>query len=188
MMFESAHTFVSISPRLRVVTLLLAMSVLSACLGMPAEVVPVSNFDADRYLGRWYEIARLDHSFERDLANVTAEYSRRDDGAVRVINKGFNTEDEEWDEIEGVARFVGSETEGHLKVSFFGPFYASYVVFEIEDDAYSHAFISGFNHDYLWLLSREPIVSEELKDEFLRESRARGFDVDDIIWVEQSAE
>lgn len=115
----------------------IAAGLLSACLGIPEGVQPVADFDAERYLGRWYEIARLDHSFERNLVNVTAEYSRRDDGAVRVLNRGFDTQDNEWSEIEGVARFVGDESEAHLKVSFFGPFYGSYVVFELgrEDTA-----------------------------------------------------
>jgi apolipoprotein D and lipocalin family protein len=174
------------SARLRIVALLAATTFLSGCLGMPSEVEPVKEFEADRFLGVWYEIARLDHSFERDLVNVTAEYSRRDDGAVRVFNRGFDTKDDDWSEIEGVARFVGSESEGHLKVSFFGPFYSSYVVFDIDREAYRYAFISGFNHDYLWLLSREPTVPDALKEQFVREARERGFAVDDVIWVEQS--
>ena len=160
--------------------------VLVGCLGMPDEVQPVRGFDAGRYLGRWYAIARLDHSFERDLINVTAEYSRRDDGALRVVNRGFDTGEDEWDAIEGVARFVGSEDEGYLKVSFFGPFYGSYVVFEIDADNYSYAFVSGFNHDYLWLLAREPSVPDALRERFLRAAEERGFAIDEIIWVEQS--
>ena len=160
---------------------------LSGCLGMPDGVTPVSDFDAERYLGRWYEIARLDHRFESDLANVTAEYSRRDDGAVRVVNRGFNVADGEWDAIEGVARFVGEETEGHLKVSFFGPFYGSYVVFELDREDYDYAFVAGFNHDYLWLLAREPVVSEEVKQAFVEAAATRGFDTSALIWVEHNA-
>ena len=167
------------------VSVFLAVSLLTGCLGMPDEVQPVQDFEADRYLGRWYEIARLDHSFERNLTRVTAEYSRREDGAVRVINRGYNTEDEAWDDIEGVARFVGPEDEGYLKVSFFGPFYGSYVVFEIEREGYEYAFVSGPNHDYLWLLAREPTVEDELKQGFLQAAAARGFDTSELIWVEQ---
>lgn len=157
--------------------------VLTACLGVPEGVEPVSNFEADRYLGRWYEIARLDHSFERGLSNVTAQYSRRDDGAVRVINRGFDTEDQEWSDIEGVARFVGPQDEAHLKVSFFGPFYGSYVVFDLAQD-YSHAFVAGYNTDYLWLLAREPDVSDALRERFVARARELGFDVSDLEWVE----
>ena len=165
----------------------LCCALVAGCTGTPEGVDPVSDFEADRYLGRWYEIARLDHSFERGLTRVTAEYSRRDDGAVRVINRGFDAEDGVWRDIEGVARFVGPEDEGHLKVSFFGPFYASYVVFELERESYDYAFVSGFNRDYLWLLAREPTVSADLRDDFLRQVSDLGFDTAELIWVDQSA-
>ena len=168
----------------RAVLIGLLASLLGACLGVPEGVQPVSNFDADRYLGRWYEIARLDHRFERGLLNVTAEYSRRDDGAVRVVNRGFDVDDGEWSDIEGVARFVDDDTEGHLKVSFFGPFYASYVVFELERERYDYAFVSGFNRDYLWLLARKPEVTDALKAEFIATAAELGFDTEALIWVE----
>lgn len=164
-----------------------AVGVLAGCLGMPDGVEPVAGFEADRYLGRWYEIARLDHSFERGLSNVTAEYSRRDDGAIRVVNRGFDVDDDEWSDIEGKARFVGAEDEAYLKVSFFGPFYGSYVVFELDREAYSYAFVSGFNRDYLWLLAREPEVSSAVRETFLREAQARGFDTSGLIWVDHDA-
>lgn len=170
----------------RIATVAALTLLLAGCIGMPDDVTPVQGFEADRYLGRWYEIARLDHSFERNLSNVTAEYSRRDDGAVRVINRGYDTEDKEWNDIEGVARFVGDEREAHLKVSFFGPFYASYVVFGLDKEDYSYAFVSGFNRDYLWLLSRTPEVSDELRAEFVERAQAAGFDTDGLIWVGQA--
>lgn len=160
---------------------------LAGCLGMPEQVRPVQNFDAQRYLGRWHEIARLDHSFERDLVNVTAEYSFREDGALRVLNRGYDSVDKTWNDAEGVARFVGSESEAHLKVSFFGPFYGSYVIFELEREKYEYAFVSGFNENYLWFLAREPFVSDELKAAFVDSAKARGFDTDALIWVEQEA-
>lgn len=163
--------------------LLLVFAGLSGCLGMPDGIEPVENFDADRYLGRWYEIGRLDHSFERGLSNVTAEYSRRDDGDIRVINRGFDTEDSEWSDIEGRARFVDATDQAYLKVSFFGPFFGSYVVFELAED-YSHAFVSGYNRDFLWLLAREPEVADALKDRFLDRAGGLGFDVSEIVWVE----
>lgn len=160
---------------------------LAGCLGMPDGVAPVQDFDAGRYLGRWYEIARLDHGFERDLVDVTAEYSQRDDGAVRVVNSGFDSAEREWQSVEGVARFVRGEDEGYLKVSFFGPFYGSYVVFGLDHEGYEYAFVSGFNHDYLWLLARSPSVSGELRRRFESEAARRGFPTDELIWVEHGA-
>jgi apolipoprotein D and lipocalin family protein len=179
---------VRVVPGPRALALLPAL-LLTACLGMPEGVQPVENFEAQRYLGRWYEIARLDHSFERDLVNVTAEYSRREDGAVGVRNRGFDSEDGEWDDIEGVARFVEGENLAYLKVSFFGPFYGSYVVFDLDREAedYGYAFVSGFNRDYLWLLSREPTVPDSVKADFLRQAESLGFPVGELIWVPQES-
>ena len=132
---------------------------LSGCLGVPKNVKPVIPFDLNKYLGKWYEIARRDHSFERGLTKVTAQYSMRDDGGVRVINRGFSTVKNKWKEAEGKAYFVRGQDEGYLKVSFFGPFYGSYVVFELDQEDYRYAFVSGAKTSYLWLLSRTPTVS-----------------------------
>lgn len=155
-------------------------------MGMPDRVTPVQSFDADRYLGTWYEIARLDHSFERDLKNVSATYARREDGGLRVLNRGQSLRDGQWSEAEGKAYFVNRPDEAYLKVSFWGPFYASYVVFELDQADYHYAFISGNSTDYLWLLSRTPTVSPEIKAAFVKQSAARGFPVERLIWVEQS--
>jgi apolipoprotein D and lipocalin family protein len=97
------------------------------CLGMPEGVRPVKDFEIEKYLGKWYEIARLDHSFERGLECVTAEYSFREDGGVKVVNRGFSLEKDQWRESQGKAFFVNESDEGYLKVSFFGPFYGAYV-------------------------------------------------------------
>ncbi|WOJ98095.1 lipocalin family protein [Congregibacter brevis] len=183
-MFRNVHTRIQRTARWAATALLLPL--LTACIGTPEGVVAVQDFEADRYLGRWYEIARLDHSFERGLRNVTAEYAWREDGSVRVFNRGYNTEDLEWSDIEGKASFVDDESEAHLKVSFFGPFYASYVVFELERENYEYAFVSGFNRDYLWLLARTPTVSDALRAEFVESASALGFNTDDLIWVDQS--
>ena len=161
-----------------------ALALLNGCLGMPAQVQPVTDFDLDRYLGQWYEIARLDHSFERGLDAVTATYSRRDDGAVRVINRGYSTSDDEQREAEGKAYFVNEPNEGYLKVSFFGPFYGSYVIFELDQD-YQYAFISGANTNYLWLLARQPTVDPELMARFQRRAQALGFDTEHLIYPRQ---
>ncbi|WP_339676570.1 lipocalin family protein [uncultured Zhongshania sp.] len=165
--------------------LILSTLLLSACLGMPERVKPVSGFELNKYLGKWYEVARLDHSFEEGLSQVTAEYSLRDDGGVLVVNRGFFAEDNIWKEAEGKAYFVNADTEAYLKVSFFGPFYGSYVVFELDHDDYQYAFISGPNHKYLWLLSRTPTVKPELIEKFKRMSADRGFDTTKLIFPEQ---
>ena len=158
---------------------------LTGCTGIPKGVNPVDDFAVDNYLGKWYEIARLDHSFERGLDQVTAEYSQRDDGGIRVINKGYSIKAGKWKEAEGKAYFVDDPKTGHLKVSFFGPFYGSYVVFELDKINYHYAFVAGYNKSYLWLLSRTPEVSQDLIDKFIRQSKELGFDTDDLIFVNQ---
>jgi apolipoprotein D and lipocalin family protein len=152
---------------------------------MPEGVEPVDDFELDRYLGKWYEIARLDHPFERGLSRVTAEYRMRDDGGVRVVNRGFSAEKGEWDEAEGKAYFVASPGLAHLKVSFFGPFYGSYVVFELDKENYQYAFVSGPKTSYLWLLARTPTVSAEVLQRFIERSQALGFDTQALILVDQ---
>ena len=155
---------------------------LSGCLAVPDGIEPVDNFELNRYLGDWYEIARLDHSFERGLEAVKAEYSLRDDGGIRVINSGRDSKSQVAQQAEGRAYFVEEPNLGHLKVSFFGPFFGSYVIFEL-DENYQYAFISGNSRDYLWLLARTPEVSEELIDQFISRASLLGFDTSQLIFV-----
>ncbi|MCK8044536.1 lipocalin family protein [Shewanella sp. 1CM18E] len=159
---------------------------LSACTSLPSGIEPVKGFELPRYLGTWYEVARLDHSFERGLNQVTATYSMKDDGGVQVINRGFSTAEQSWDEAEGKAYFVDSPDIGHLKVSFFGPFYGAYVVYELDTKDYQYAFITSYNRDYLWFLSRTPTVDDALKQQFIEQAKKLGFATEQIIWVEQS--
>lgn len=168
--------------------LLISVLVLSGCLGMPRNVEPVKDFQLERYLGKWYEIARLDHSFERGLTQVTAEYSLKADGGVKVINRGYSAAKQQWKEAEGKAYFVNGDSEAYLKVSFFGPFYGAYVVFGLDQKDYQYAFISGPDTDYLWLLARTPTVSPEVIQQFVEMASARGFDTNSLIYVEQKAE
>ena len=161
---------------------LLAAAMLSGCLGVPASVEPVQGFDLNRYLGKWYEIARLDHSFEEGLDNVTAVYSLRDDGGVNVVNRGFLSKDDVYQQAEGRAYFVNDSDEGYLKVSFFRPFYASYVIFELDQDGYQYAFVSGPDTSFLWLLSRTPTVEQALLDHFIETSASLGFDTEELIF------
>lgn len=166
----------------------LAMSfvlLFAGCTGLPEGINPVPALDVDRYEGTWYEIARLDHSFEEGLSNVTADYSIQEDGSIRVINRGYSEDEEKWEEAEGRAVFVDDEETGHLKVSFFGPFYASYVVFMLDED-YRFAYITGYDRDYLWFLSKTPEVDNEAIAEFKRVAIENGFDLDELIIVDQS--
>lgn len=164
--------------------LCLVVFALAGCVGVPRGIEPVENFELERYLGKWYEIARLDHSFERGLQQITAEYSMRDDGGVHVVNRGYATEEGEWEQAEGKAYFVRSPNEGYLKVSFFGPFYGSYVVFELDHEDYGYAFISGPNRSYLWLLARSPEIGEAVRERFVARTRDLGFDTGELIFVE----
>jgi apolipoprotein D and lipocalin family protein len=165
------------------IILILSSLILSGCLGMPKNVQPVTGFELDRYLGKWYEIARLDHSFERGLSKVTAEYTLKSDGGVSVINRGFSESNNEWKEAEGKAYFVNETTSAYLKVSFFGPFYGSYIVFELDQENYQYAFVSGPDTDYLWLLSRTPNVNPKIISKFVKMSTERGFNTDNLIYV-----
>lgn len=168
----------------RLLSLLLVL-LISACTGVPSNIQPVEHFKVANYLGKWYEIARLDHSFERGLSNVTAEYSLRDDGGVRVINRGYSAQDQAWKEAEGKAYFVGPSDRGHLKVSFFGPFYGSYVVFELDHDNYQYSLVSGPSRNYMWLLSRTPTLPSDVKNRLIAKATEMGFDTGKLIFVEQ---
>ena len=164
---------------------LTALAVLvTACTGAPDGVETVSGFELKRYLGTWYEIARLDHSFERGLSNVTATYSLRDDGGVKVINRGYNDEDKEWDEAEGKAYFVDDEDVGQLKVSFFGPFYGGYNVIELDKEGYQYSMVAGPDRSYLWILSRTPDMDPEVLQALIAKARDLGFATDELIMVE----
>ena len=151
----------------------------------PQGVTPVTNFDANRYAGTWYEIARLDHSFERGYSKVTAEYTLNSDNTLTVINKGYSDDNQKLKQVSGKARFVSDTSTGHLKVSLFGPFYSDYIVFELDKENYQYALVSGPDHSYLWLLSRTPTISESLKQQLIDKAKAAGFDTQKLIMVQQ---
>ena len=162
-------------------------TMLAACTGAPDGVEVVSGFDLNRYLGTWYEIARLDHSFERGLSNVTANYSLREDGGVKVINRGYDAEKGEWDETEGKAYFLGDEDVGQLKVSFFGPFYGGYNIVELDEDGYQYSLVVGPDRSYLWILARTPELEEATLQRLVAKARALGFPTDELIMVEHDS-
>ena len=169
---------------MRTLATLMMSALLFSCTGIPEGVKPVSDFELERYMGKWYEIARLDHRFERGLEQVTADYSINDDGTVRVENQGLATESGEWDDAIGKASFVDAPNIGHLEVSFFGPFYGDYVIFDLDKESYQYSFVTG-GQNYLWLLSRTPEIDENLKQKFLSTAQKYGYNTDELIFVNQ---
>jgi len=165
----------------RILSLLLLF--LSGCVGIPENVTPVSNFNLEKYLGKWYEIARLDHSFERGLTRVTADYSLREDGGVRVLNRGYSEKEAKWKEVEGKAYFVNQPDQGYLKVSFFGPFYGSYVIFELDHEGYQYSLVCGPDKSYLWILARGTEIGDDLKNVLIERAATLGFDTSKLIFV-----
>jgi apolipoprotein D and lipocalin family protein len=155
----------------------------AGCTGIPENVTAVDNFNIQRYLGAWYEVARLDHSFERGLSRVRAEYSLRDDGGIRVINRGFDAGKNRWETAEGRAYFMGSPTTGRLKVSFFGPFYGAYNIIDLDRDHYRYALVCGPDTSYLWVLSRTPGLDPDILDRLVTKAASLGFDTSELIYV-----
>jgi len=158
------------------------MTGLYSCSTIPNGAVAVKPFDKERYLGKWYEIARKDFKYERDLSNTTAEYSLNDNGTIKIVNQGYNTKKGEWTQAIGKAKFVGEENIAKLKVSFFGPFYSGYNVIAI-DDEYKYALVAGESLKYLWILSREINIPVEIKDKYLKIAEEIGYNTADLIWV-----
>ncbi|GGG57003.1 lipocalin family protein [Epilithonimonas arachidiradicis] len=164
---------------------IIGLLVLSSCsVGIPDKATAVQNFDADKYLGKWYEIARFDYRFEKNMNQVTATYSKNADGTIKVENKGYDYVKKEWKQSTGEAKFVNSENEARLKVSFFKPFWAGYNVIDL-DSNYKYALVAGKNLDYLWILSREKTIPEDVKNRFLEKAKEIGYNTSELIWVEQ---
>ncbi|WP_100077002.1 lipocalin family protein [Chryseobacterium camelliae] len=165
---------------------IIGLVLLSSCsVGIPKGATAVKNFDADRYLGKWYEIARFDYRFEKDMDNVTAEYSKNQDGSIRVQNKGYNYVKKEWKQSVGEARFVDDKTEARLKVSFFKPIWAGYNVIEL-DDNYQYALVVGNNLKYIWILSRTTTIPENVRQKLLEKAKSIGYNTDELIWVKHN--
>ena len=152
------------------------------------EPIPVvENFELDRFLGKWYEIARLPHSFEEGLEQVTATYSLRDDGKVKVLNRGYDIEDQEWSEAEGKARIADPEMPAYLEVSFFWIFYADYRIIELEPD-YQYMMVTSSSRDYLWILSRTPNLDQNIYLNLVEKAKNWGFDTSKLIMVKHNRE
>lgn len=154
---------------------------------IPVKARAVENFDVNRYLGTWYEIARFDFYFEKGLDNTSAQYSLDEKGNVKVLNSGFNVKKKKWKQAQGLAKFRGDKNVGALQVSFFGPFYSGYNVVAL-DDNYQYALVAGKNLDYLWILSREKNIPEDIKQHYLAKAKEIGYDVSRLIWVVHNRE
>jgi apolipoprotein D and lipocalin family protein len=160
---------------------------LAGCAGTPAfRDDAVRDFELERYLGTWHEIARLDHRFERNLSHVTAHYSLRPEGGVKVVNRGYNTRRQRWVSATGKAFAVDDATVGRLKVSFFGPFYSAYTVVALDASDYRYALVAGASHRYLWILAREPQLPDDIVAALVAEAQRLGFDTEALIFVEQA--
>ncbi|KIC61271.1 lipocalin family protein [Chryseobacterium taiwanense] len=157
----------------------------SCSVGIPKGATAVKNFDEDRYLGKWYEIARFDYKFEKDMDNVTATYSKNPNGTIRVDNKGYDYVKKEWKESIGEAKFVKDASEARLKVSFFKPIWAGYNVLDI-DDNYQYALIVGSSLKYLWILSRTKEIPESIRQRFLEKAKKLGYNTNELIWVKHN--
>ncbi len=171
--------------RRRVAIAMGTLLLVAACTGVPDGAEPVRDFELPRYLGTWYEIARLDHRFERGLSQVTADYSLRDDGGVHVVNRGYDAAAGSWDEAVGKAYLVDEPDVGRLKVSFFGPFYGGYNILALDHERYS--LVAGPNRSYLWLLARTPELPDADVERLVEMARELGFPVDELIFVDHGA-
>jgi len=158
---------------------------LVSCSSIPRGATAIKPFDIDKYLGKWYEIARMDFRFERNLNNTTAEYSINSNGSIKVDNRGFNYVTGEWKKAIGKAKTAGDKNEAKLKVSFFGPFYSGYNVIAL-DEEYKYALVAGKNLKYLWILSRETSIPDNIKQNYLKIAQDLGYNTSDLIWVEHN--
>ena len=164
---------------------ILASAVLGGCASVPEGLQPVADFQADRCLGTWYEIARLDHSFERGLSKVTAEYSKRDDGRIQVVNRGYDAQRDRWREVRAVARFVGPSDVASLGVTFFWPFSGGYHVIALDRDGYNYAMVTSSSRSYQWILARQKHLDPAVQRDLLDKAKGWGFRTENLIFVEQ---
>ncbi len=164
-----------------------ALIVMAALLGgcrTTSNLEPVSGFDLNRYLGKWYEMARYDHRFEKGLSSVSAEYRLNADGTVKVLNRGFNDSERKWEEAVGIAKPEGAENTGFLKVSFFRPFYASYKIVYLSPD-YTEAIVAGPTYRYFWILARNPALPENDLNRLIRVAEKLGFQKEQMLLIDQ---
>lgn len=164
---------------------LFASFVLCACVSVPEGISPIKDFNVNRYLGKWYEIARLENRFEEGLKQITAEYTVLEDGEIKVLNRGVNIETGKPEVAEGKAFFIDKPNVGSLKVSFFWPFYGGYHIVELDRENYGYVMISGSDRDYLWILAREPKLDSDILKKLIDKASQLGFNTSKLIFPEQ---
>jgi len=162
----------------------LSVALLAGCVATPRGVAPVEEFDLDRYLGNWYEIARLDHRFERGLSRVSASYSKRSDGGLDVLNRGYDEKTGQWKDAKGKAYLIDDPTVARLKVTFFWPFYGGYNVIALDRKDYAYAMVCGPDRDYLWILSRTKELDKNIAQQLVATAEGLDFDVSGLIFIE----
>lgn len=166
-----------------IVLAILLVSSLTVSAKNKVNNTPASNVVLPLYLGNWYEIARIDHFFEKGIHNATASYTLKPNGDVKVINSGWK--DDKFRSKEAVAKIPDKTKPGHLRVSFFRPFYSDYRILKVAED-YSYALVGGSDGRYLWILSRTPELSDSVVKALLGEASFRGYDTGRLTWVDQS--
>lgn len=153
----------------------------------PKKKIPksaiVDNFEIDRYMGTWNEIARLPNLIEKNLHNLTEEYTLNEDGTVGVVTRAYNIEKNKPVEASGTAKLKGAGNRGEMGVAYYLPFYLDYNLLAI-DPNYRYAMVSGSGMDYLWLLSRENTIPEEFKKQFITKATSLGFDIPKLQWMD----
>lgn len=165
--------------------LALVVVFLANCTGIPEGLNAIDNFDMRRYIGTWYEIARLDNRFEKGLERISANYQPREDGGIDVTNKGWNAQEGEWSMIEGKGYFIDKADTGRLKVSFFGPFYGAYNIIDLDKQNYSYALVTGPDKSYLWILSKTKQLPQETLRNVINKAKSFGFSTENLIYVKQ---
>jgi len=169
------------------VVLVTGALLMSGCAASTKHIPSVEGFDQARYAGKWYEIIRLPHWFEEGLSHVTAEYTINPDGTIQVVNRGYDAESGEWEVARAKARLAGPEDRGELKVTFFWPFSGAYRIIELDHADYQYAVVTGDTMEYFWILSRSPVMEESLLDSLLDRARVWGFDLTQMIRVDQTS-
>ena len=164
---------------------ILITALLTGCTGIPEGIKAVDDFDANRYLGTWYEVARLDHRYERNLENITVTYTSREDGGIDVLNQGWDKKAGKLHFAQGKAYFIEQANEGRLKVSFFGPFYSGYNIIELDKKDYAHLMITGRDRSSFWILSRTKKLPEATLHDLIDEAKSMGFSTDQLIFSTQ---
>lgn len=167
---------------------IVGMTLIACHTARPSGIKVVNDFDIQRFQGTWYEIARLNHAFEKGLTDVSAIYEQQSDGPINVINQGYDPLQKKWYTAHGTALFLDRPTIGALKISFFWPFYGGYYVVALDKQHYQWAMIAGPTHRYLWILSRERTLAAAITTQLVNQARLLNFPTEQLIFVQHHRE